>query len=323
MQLNCPVSLVIPMLNEASTLPELLLAISEQSCLPDEIIFCDAGSIDEGPELIKSWWEQNAWDGGNCRVLIIPGAMPGAGRNAGIRAARNDLIAFVDAGIKPDSSWLHYLYYSVASRKTFAIFGVCYFLACTPFSKAICALSYGCGSLHPVIPASIFSRQVFDVIGFFPEYLRAGEDIVWMKKFLKVYGKREVCMEARVNYAHFPVGWKQAISKWFITETHCVLAGVRSFQHFVYLLGLPVIFYALCFKGLTGFLIFCVYLIWRGVIDPVRRSADHPWWGRSFKTMLVAVPIALILDVAKWIGIIYGISIKFGNSLRLRGCNSV
>jgi glycosyltransferase involved in cell wall biosynthesis len=309
------------MFNEALTLPEILLAISEQSCLPDEIIFCDAGSTDEGPELIKMWWHQNTWVGANCQVLTIPGAMPGAGRNAGILAARNEWIVFIDAGIKPDSDWLKCLYDSVSGNKNLAIFGVCYFWARTPFARAICALSYGCGSLHPIIPASIFSRRVFDVIGFFPSSLRAGEDIVWMKKFLKVYGKREVCMQARVNYSHFPVEWRDAISKWYVTEVHCVLAGVRTMQHYLYLFGLPIIYYLLWFKGSIGYSIFAAYLIWRGVFDPIRRSVHRLWWRPSFKAFLIAIPLALVLDIAKWIGIIWGIYIKLGRHKQWMGSN--
>lgn len=39
MPLNFPVTLVIPILNEADSLPELLNALKEQDHLPDEIIF--------------------------------------------------------------------------------------------------------------------------------------------------------------------------------------------------------------------------------------------------------------------------------------------
>ena len=106
MSLNFPVSLVIPILNEAESLPELLQALKAQSHRPDEIIFSDAGSTDGSPALIEAWWRDQGWEHGSCRVLLRPGAMPGAGRNAGVRAARNEWIAFIDGGITPASDWL-------------------------------------------------------------------------------------------------------------------------------------------------------------------------------------------------------------------------
>ena len=51
MSLNFPVSLVVPVLNEAESLPDLLQALKAQSHRPDEIIFTDAGSTSLQPSI--------------------------------------------------------------------------------------------------------------------------------------------------------------------------------------------------------------------------------------------------------------------------------
>lgn len=307
MSLNFPVTLVIPILNEAESLPELLRAIKAQSHRPDEIIFSDAGSTDGGLALIEVWWSREGWEGGQCRVLAQPGAMPGAGRNAGARAARNEWIAFIDGGITPASDWLEQLCRHVQATQAPAVFGVCHFSAQKPFAKAVCALSYGHGAVHSVIPASLFARRVFAEIGEFPPYLRAGEDLVWMAALQARYGAREVCSAARVSYTHFPAGWSQTLHKWRVTESHCVLAGVRTRQQVVYMFGLPVL-YAVAWGG--GAAVYLVYLLLRGVIDPIRRSVDQPWWGNQLGAAFIALPLVAAIDIAKWAGIMQGIGFK-------------
>lgn len=309
MSLIFPVTLVIPILNEADSLPELLRAIKTQSHRPDEIIFVDAGSTDGSSVLIEDWWSTEGWLPAQCRVLSLAGAMPGAGRNAGISAARNNWIAFIDGGITPANDWLDQLCRYVLEKRALAVFGVCHFSAETPFSKAICALSYGYGSVHPVIPASLFSREVFDQIGFFPSHLRAAEDIVWVEAFLRCYGAREVCLLAQVKYIHFPQKLTEAMHKWRINEAYRVLAGVRPAQQIVFFFGLPIIYIAAC-SHVGGDIVFLVYMLLRGGLDPVRRSKDHPWWGNRLRPALIALPLGVMLDIAKWLGIIEGIAMK-------------
>lgn len=310
MPLNYLITLVIPILNEAESLPQLLNAIKSQSYLPDEIIFSDAGSTDGSAELIEAWWQREGWETAVCRVLTLPGAMPGAGRNAGVKAAKNDWIAFIDGGVIPDSRWLEELCLHIQASKGLAVFGVCHFSADSAFSKAVCALTYGHGSMHPVVPASLIARQVFYTIGFFPPNLRAGEDLIWVNAFVAKYGARDVCDSARVHYVHFPKSWWGVMQKWRVTELHCVLAGARTLQQFVYVL----VFLAMCvltfFAGLEAFFILLVYFALRGVIDPIRRSVDKPWWGNRPLAPIIAPLLALVMDFAKFSGAVQGLVMK-------------
>ena len=311
--MTLPVTLVIPILNEAKSLPELLQAIKGQSCRPNEIFFSDAGSTDGSVALIDAWWQSEGWDDGQCNVYIIPGALPGAGRNAGVRAAKNNWIAFIDGGIKPSNDWLEKLYCHANKRNALAVFGVCHFSANTVFSKAVCALSYGHDAVHPVVPASLFDVRLFKVVGEFPPHLRAGEDLSWMAALRSRYGEPEICSDAMVYYKHFPTNWNQAFRKWRITELHCVLAGVRTRQQLVYLFGLPALYAIAWSMGGGGYGVFGAYLILRGVIDPVRRSPLIPWWGQQWRAALIAPSLAAALDIAKWLGIVQGVGLRIIN----------
>ncbi|MBI5034037.1 MAG: glycosyltransferase [Chloroflexi bacterium] len=89
------VSVIIPTLNEVAFLPALLNALHSQTRPPDEIIVADAGSTDGTTEAAKAHGAR-----------VVPGGMPGPGRNAGARAAHGDLFLFFDADVLPHPDFI-------------------------------------------------------------------------------------------------------------------------------------------------------------------------------------------------------------------------
>jgi glycosyltransferase involved in cell wall biosynthesis len=69
---------------------------------PDEIIIVDGGSVDGTLDELDGV----DFDGTSVRAITSPGANIAAGRNVGIRMARNELIACTDAGCRPVPGWL-------------------------------------------------------------------------------------------------------------------------------------------------------------------------------------------------------------------------
>lgn len=307
MLIDTPVSLVIPILNERASLPELLAAIDAQTLRPHDIIFVDAGSTDGSREYIEAWWQRSSWGNGSCRILSEPGAMPGAGRNAGIRAATCDWVAFLDGGITPEPQWLETLCRVADPDTAPAVMGTCQFWGTGSFGKAVCALSYGQGRVRAVLPVSLFHRSVFDRVGFFHPELRAGEDILWQSEVRRVLGDMVVCDAARACYTHFPTGLAQAFRKWRLAEFNCVKAGVRRAQIPVYLFMVPMLYAMLFAGGWMGAGVFAAYLLLRGVIDPMRRSACARWWGDTPGAFWIPFWLAPSLDLAKLMGIIQGL----------------
>lgn len=298
------------MLDEARTLPDLLGALKAQTRRPDELVFVDAGSKDGSADLVRQWWEREAWPGLGCQVISLPGAYPGAGRNAGVRAAQGEWIAFIDAGIDPDSRWLKQLERCLESSAAPGVFGVCRFSAESAFQRAICALSNGQGAVHPVVPASLFRKEVFGTIGHFPENLRAAEDLLWVARFEAHYGASMVCPDAQVCYRHFPATWQAAVRKWRVAEYFSVLAGIRRRQQIAFLALLPVPYVALLSGTAWGALVFSAYLLLRGVVDPLRRSHPRRWWGGHPQAILMAIVMGPVLDAAKITGIMQGLLAK-------------
>ena len=101
------VSVVIPVLNAARTLPDCLAALARLDPAPMEILLVDNGSTDGSLALLHAF----AGRALPFRVQVLQAAKRGASaaRNAGIRAAAGDIIAFTDADCEPDSEWVKHL----------------------------------------------------------------------------------------------------------------------------------------------------------------------------------------------------------------------
>jgi len=88
-------SIIIPALNEATTLPPLLDALHYQTRQADEIIVADAGSKDCTRQIAR---EHGA--------SVVDGGLPAVGRNAGAAAATGDLFFFLDADVLPRPNFI-------------------------------------------------------------------------------------------------------------------------------------------------------------------------------------------------------------------------
>ncbi len=95
------VSLIMTIKNEAPALPRLFDSILAQTRAPDEVVIADGGSTDATGEVLARYAPRL-----NLHVLHCPGANISQGRNAAIAAARGEIIASTDAGVRLDPHWL-------------------------------------------------------------------------------------------------------------------------------------------------------------------------------------------------------------------------
>ena len=89
------ISVVIPCYNSATTIQETIESVLVQTYRDFEIIVVDDGSTDGSKEMIHSYGDQ-------VRYFYQPNAGQAAARNKGIREAKGEYIAFLDA----DDLWL-------------------------------------------------------------------------------------------------------------------------------------------------------------------------------------------------------------------------
>jgi GT2 family glycosyltransferase len=93
------VSVYVPAYNVAQYLSRCLEGLLTQTLLPDEILVVDDGSRDSSPQIASSYTGV---------TLIRHAANEGlaTARNTAFRAARNELVASLDADCVPEPTWL-------------------------------------------------------------------------------------------------------------------------------------------------------------------------------------------------------------------------
>ena len=90
------ISVVVPGWNSAEVLPALLQALAAQT-VEHELVLVDTGSSDDTPRLAAE---------AGARVVAAPRRNRSLARNAGVDAARGELIAFTDTDCRPEPGWL-------------------------------------------------------------------------------------------------------------------------------------------------------------------------------------------------------------------------
>lgn len=91
------ISVIIPTLKAASTLPGTLNALRINTVQPQEILVIDGLSLDGTEEIAKEY---------RCRFLTNPAKHTSAARQIGIEASQGVVIAMTDADCIPDLDWL-------------------------------------------------------------------------------------------------------------------------------------------------------------------------------------------------------------------------
>lgn len=174
-----PVSVVVPVLNEAGSVRTLVDSLLAQTMVPDEIVFADGGSTD-GTRIIL---DELAGRHPKIRVVDGPGGRS-ENRNAAVRAASYGIIACTDAGCRPQPTWLEQLTAPFASGADW----VAGFYR--PEGPTTAATSAGVlmtmvreevrpDEYLPSGASQAFRRAVWEAAGGFPENMIAAEDTVF------------------------------------------------------------------------------------------------------------------------------------------------
>ena len=184
------ISVIIPTYNSVKYISEAICSVLLQTCTDYEIIVIDDGSTDSTREIIENNFTQ-------VRYFYVQNQGVSRARNYGIRRARGEFIAFLDA----DDLWLpekleKQLKVFDADQELMMVFTEHRVFDTNGFRKAIFSKKKRLmkGDVvkniflysHVALPTVMVRRQVFQEIGYFEEDLKAAEDDnLWMRIALK------------------------------------------------------------------------------------------------------------------------------------------
>ncbi|MGQ9502588.1 MAG: glycosyltransferase, partial [Anaerolineae bacterium] len=109
-------SVIIPVYNGAATLPACLEALQQQTIDPHryEVIVVDDGSTDGSADIARHF---------GVRLIRQPHRGAAAARNAGLLAARGELVLFTDADCSPAPNWIEQMTKALENPKVDGVKG--------------------------------------------------------------------------------------------------------------------------------------------------------------------------------------------------------
>lgn len=211
-------SIIIPTHNEENYLPKLLKCIKKQGHKDYEIIIGDSFSTDKTIKIARNY---------GCRIIkdLVQSGGPARGRNSGAKAAKGDILLFMDADVQISNDFLYNAITELRERKIDA--AGCYLVpdsgnAFDKFSHFV--LNSWFGAMQYIWPHTvgqcIFStKDVHKKLNGFDETILFAEDMDYVNRSRK-FGKFRMLNSVKI------------------------LSSTRRFKHEnVYILGLK---YLLC-----------------------------------------------------------------------------
>jgi glycosyltransferase involved in cell wall biosynthesis len=172
-------SLIVTVLDEASSIDALLHSVGQQTCPPDEVVVVDGGSSDTTLESLEVWSTRLP-----LKVIEAPGANIAQGRNLAIASARGDVIAVTDAGVRLDRDWLAQLQ-AALPRGVDVVSGFFKGDPRSVFERALGATTLPwiedvrAEAFLPSSRSVLFRRSAWQQAGGYPEWLDYCEDLVF------------------------------------------------------------------------------------------------------------------------------------------------
>ncbi len=172
-------SVVICAWNSAATIDECLQHVCALDYPNLEVIVVDDGSTDATAEIARRHRR--------VRVLSVPHAGLSVARNAGLAAARGDVVAYLDADAYPSPEWPYYLALGMDRANVAAVGGPNLPPPSDPLKAQAVARAPG-GPSHvlltddraehiPGCNMAFWRQMVIEIGGFDPIYTAAGDDV--------------------------------------------------------------------------------------------------------------------------------------------------
>jgi glycosyltransferase involved in cell wall biosynthesis len=199
------ISAIVPSYNAARFLPEAIASIQAQNYPAIEILLIDDGSTDNTPEIAAGY-------GSAVRYFQKPNGGAASARNLGLREARGEIFAFLDADDQwPERKLAVQLPRLAAADAPDVVSGRIRYIA-LPGALMLDYRFEGPDQTvaHIHLGAALYRRSAFQAVGPFDESLHVGEDQDWFlrarEQGLKIVVMRDVTLHYRLHDSNITRG---------------------------------------------------------------------------------------------------------------------
>jgi glycosyltransferase involved in cell wall biosynthesis len=210
-------SVLIPVKNEEKTIRDLLESLKNQMVKPDEMVFIDDGSTDRTVETIESYQKEHP----ELPIKLFESSKKSLAknRNLALNLAKNEMVVFLDAGNKFDSSLLANLIGAFKEHPDADLVAGIYKPLKETYWNHRFLWDWGNLDFKEFLPSAkvlLIKKGTALEIGGFPEFLPyTGEDTLFAINYRKV-SQKWVFNKKVVIYWHAPENKEQALKKGYL-----------------------------------------------------------------------------------------------------------
>lgn len=195
--MNPRVSVIIPYYNSGKYIEAALNSIRAQNYAPLEIILVDDGSADDIAQRAKEWPD--------VVFLQQPNKGPAAARNAGLKRATGEIIAFLDADDRwPENKLTLQLARLRQDPELMLVTGRIQYIYLEGVPEDWILFQENHTLMHVHLGAALVRREVFDQTGLFDETMRLSEDQDWSLRLRELNIKMSIMKEVTLLYTRHP-----------------------------------------------------------------------------------------------------------------------
>jgi len=308
--MSIDLTVIVPYYNENDTILTTIDLVSRQTISPREVIFVDSNSTDRTFHTIDKWINSNQKKYlTKYRNINVGTDTPSSSKNAGIKNASTEWVAFMDCGLKFPLDWLEKQWNCIRVKNHEVLSGVVVLNGVSAIDVAAVSQTYGFNRKRPCIPSTLVKKSIFKKTGLFLENCRAGYDADWPLVLKHININRGINWNIVVKYigVNFGNSLTAILKKSIIYAIPTI--GLKHYKTPYFYLSFFFIFLLSFFYSLSlSIKLFLFYFILRGFIIPIIKSRSIKQYTIN-PLMIILIPLlGIIIDIGKIIGI--GIGIK-------------
>ena len=304
------ITVIVPYYNERETIRYTLERVAGQTLPSTRALFVNSSSTDDTSAIIDAWIAENQPRlTTRCENVFAGTDTPASSKNAGVRRAASEWVAFMDCGQNFQHDWLEKQFAYAQTHNLDIVSGVVYPSGRNWVDRCAVAQTYGYRRNRPCLPTTLIRRSIFERSGLLAEGRRAGYDAAWLLQLKKLGIPRGINGDVVIEYigTNFSSNLPQLFRKSILyAKPSVALPGYNV--PYVYAAASLVFLALLATAPSLAAALFAAYFLARTFAIPLLKARSAAFFRENPVAALFGGGIVgLVMDCGRLIGTWHGI----------------